>query len=150
MSASSIPARVPRGPLPLQPRLKPNDLLDAGLRCAEGVLRSRGQWTEVVRERGFKGRGRSEPRLAAMVAHAICEVAALSRSRSEVRINAGPEQMAISGANPIDLPEHQLQLDDILRMRCRALDVGVTLHWEQGAGPRLVLALPGPQAVGSR
>ncbi|MGL4240899.1 MAG: hypothetical protein ACRCTI_07275 [Beijerinckiaceae bacterium] len=118
------------------------DAIAAAVRAAEGVLVRRGQRAEIAQDRGYAAPDLHSGRYAALLAHAICEVSSLAQSQTCVRIRASRQGVAISGRNPLDLPEDRLQLDDMLRLRCAALSVGATLYWEQGIGPCLVLNPP--------
>jgi hypothetical protein len=121
------------------------EVVHGAVKVAEGVLARRGQRAEVVQDRGWTASYLSRGKLGAMLAHAVCEVSALSQGSSAIRVRVSAQGIAISGRNPIVLPDDRLQVDDILRQRCRGLGVPVSLFWEQGSGPCLVLYLPQAQ-----
>jgi hypothetical protein len=121
------------------------EAVHACVRMTEGVLSRRGQWAEVAQDRSLAPAAINPARFTAMLAHAICEVSALAQGQTCIRIRTSAQGIAISGRNPVVLPEDRLQVDDLLRLRCFALGVPVALFWEQGTGPCLVL-----YAVGRR
>jgi hypothetical protein len=115
------------------------DAIAIAVRTAEGVLAQRDQKLDLVREAGYAEPDIAPPRYAALLAHAICEVSGLSQCRSRLRMATCIQGVVIAGSNPIVLPENTLVVDDLLRLRGRGLGVAVTLFWEQGRGPSLVL-----------
>jgi hypothetical protein len=139
----AIPAKLV---VAARPRVAPIhadiEAVHTAVKSADGILQRRGQRVEIAQDRGWTAPYISRAKLSAMLAHAICEVSGLAQSQSCIRLRVSSQGIAISGRNPVVLPDDRLQVDDILRLRCHALGVPVTLFWEQGTGPCLVLYLP--------
>jgi hypothetical protein len=120
----------------------PSPVIDGiaiAVRTASGVLAQRDQKLDLLREAAYSAPDIAPARFAALLAHAVCEVSALSQSHTRLRMTAGLQGIVIAGSNPIVLPDNAIVIDDLLRVRCLGLGVGVALNWEQGTGPCLVL-----------
>jgi hypothetical protein len=119
----------------------PLTVMRRGIGNAQGMLARRWQWTELTRDHGDLPSRLAQPQAGALVAHALCEISGLSRMRTCIAIRLAPHAIVIAGRNPIELPQDQLAVDDILAFRCSPLDIRPILTWDQGVGPRLTLSL---------
>ncbi len=73
---------------------------------------------------------------------AIAEVSSLAQRHSALTLTLQSDVIAVVGINPIYLPDDELPLSSLMRMRCLALDIKPSLIWGQGTGPQLTLILP--------
>ncbi|MGL4635718.1 MAG: hypothetical protein ACRCWF_07050 [Beijerinckiaceae bacterium] len=87
------------------------------------------------------------PRLNALLIHAIEEVSALTPRYAQIAVRLTKTEIVICGKNPLDLPDSELTLDRMLRLRAWPLQITPSLKWERGIGPVLTLLLPIPKVV---
>jgi hypothetical protein len=109
--------------------------------CAETLLR-RGQSVSVEHRHQCPTTRINQARLIELLSDAIRDISSLSLRDHDLIIRFSRNLIAISGCNPIDLPNTGLELEKAFRLRAFMMRVGVALTWEQGRGPALTLTLP--------
>jgi hypothetical protein len=109
--------------------------------CAETLSR-RGQTVEIEHKHQRLTGRINQARLIELLGDAILDISSLSPRDECLKVGFSGNLIAISGRNPIDLPDSGLELDKTFRLRAFMIKVGVALAWEQGRGPVLMLTLP--------
>jgi hypothetical protein len=122
--------------------LNPAKIAGAAISGCADTLARRGQ-TAAIEHRHQRLTGRiNQARLIELLGDAILDISSLSLRDESLKVRFSGNLIAVSGSNPIDLPDSGLELDKTFRLRAFMLEVVASLAWEQGRGPVLTLTLP--------